>query len=619
MLIEVTMTRPASLALAAFLLLAGNAEAQAPAAPATPLRPLEKPAAAPAPSQAEIDRQIQESVQREVAKMREQLRDEVRAEIQGAQSAAEFLGEQEEKKKLQLLELNGYFRFRYDLFVNMAMGRDPDPMGYYLWLGNGPISPAGTQTSANMRLRVEPTFNVSEQVRIKAEIDILDNIVMGQNPAGPNWNQVDFSAWSQIPPTYGYNASVNAIEVKRAWGEVQTAIGLLSFGRMPTNWGMGIYANAGGGIDQEFGDSVDRIQFAIPIGGVLGGLAIVPFYDWASVGITSESLYLNVGLGQPVNVTQDDDVGAIGVRVVREDTPEQARRKLEKDLTSLNYGLLFNYKTQRFAFPSFSLQGRPPASTTPPLPDPYAMVKRDAYSLTFDLFGRWVGKRFELEAEAVGIFGSMANISLDPATSVGPVDLQMAGGALRGKYKLGETGRFVLGAEIGVASGDKAPGFGNFPGRSCDYTKIPVACTPPPDGSIDGQQWANDGSKNAINNYRFNPAYQVDLILWRRLLGTVTDAWYLKPSFRWDVLEGLSLWAQIVYSQAIYASSTPSTDQKPLGVELDVGVKYRSDDGFVFFLEYGVLQPMNGLAYLDQGAGSLGRAQNLHGGLGIVF
>jgi uncharacterized protein (TIGR04551 family) len=618
MLIEVPMTRPASLALAAFVLLPGAARAQAPAAPAGSLKPLEKPAAAAAPTQAEIDRQIQEAVQREVAKAKEQLRDEMRAEVQGAQSAAEFLGEQEDKKKLQLLELNGYFRFRYDLFVNMAMGRDPDPMGYYLWLGNSPISPAGTQTSANMRLKVEPTFNVSEQVRIKAEIDILDNVVMGQNPVGPNWNQVDFSAWSQIPPTYGYNASVNAIEVKRAWGEVQTPIGLLSFGRMPASWAMGIYANAGGGIDQEFGDSVDRIQFAIPIGGVLGGLAIIPYYDWASVGITSQSLYLNVGLGQPVSVTQDDDVGAIGLRVVREDTPEQARRKLEKGLTSLNYGLLFDYKTQRFAFPSFSLQGRPPVSGVP-APDPYAMVKRDAYSLTFDLFGRWVGKRFELEAEAVGIFGSLANISLDPSVSVGPVDLQMAGGALRGKYKLGETGRFVLGLELGAASGDKAPGFGNFPGRSCDYTRIPVVCTAPLPGSIDGQQWANDGSANAINNYRFNPAYQIDLILWRRLLGTVTDAWYVKPSFRWDVLEGLSLWTQIVYSQAIYASSTPSTDQKPLGVELDLGVRYKSDDGFVFFLEYGVLQPMNGLAYADQGAGSLGRAQNLHGGLGIVF
>jgi uncharacterized protein (TIGR04551 family) len=613
------MTRPASLALAALLLVSGTARAQAPAAPAAPVKVPEKPLAAPAPTQSDVDRQIQETVQREVAKMKEQLRDEVRAEVQGAQSAAEFLGEQEEKKKLQLLELNGYFRFRWDLFVNMSAGRNPDPQGYYLWLGNSAIPPTGTQTSANMRLKVEPTFNVSEQVRIKAEIDLLDNIVMGQNPVGPNWNQVDFTTWSQIPPMYGYNANVNAIQVKRAWGEVQTPIGLLSFGRMPSSWGMGIYANAGGGIDQEFGDSVDRIQFAIPIGGVLGGLAVVPYYDWSSAGITSESLHLNVGIGQPVNVTQDDDVGAIGVRIVREDTPEQQRRKLEKGMTSLNYGLLLNYRTQRYAFPSFSLQGRPPASAATPAPDPYAKVKRDASAFTFDLFGRWVGKRFELEAEAVGIFGSIANITLDPSVPVGPVDLQMAGGALRGKYKLGETGRFVLGAELGVASGDKAPGFGNFPGRSCDYTKIPVACTAPLPGSIDGQQWANDGGSNAINNYRFNPAYQVDLILWRRLLGTVTDAWYVKPSFRWDVLEGLSLWTQLVYSQAIYASSTPSTDQKPLGVELDLGVKYKSDDGFVFFLEYGILQPMNGLAYVDKGAGSLTRAQNLHGGLAIVF
>jgi len=204
------MTRPASIALASLLLLAGSARAQAPAAPpAAPAAPaalpkgLEKPAAASPVAPSETDRQIQEAVQREVAKMREQLRDEMRAEIQGAQSAAEFLGEQEEKKKLQLLELNGYFRFRYDLFVNLAMGRELDPMGYYLWLGNSAVSPYGTQTSANMRLKVEPTFNVSEQVRIKAEIDILDNVVLGSTPVGPNWNQIDYTNWSQVTPTYG--------------------------------------------------------------------------------------------------------------------------------------------------------------------------------------------------------------------------------------------------------------------------------------------------------------------------------------------------------------------------------------------------------------------------------
>ena len=238
-------------------------------------------------TQAEIDQKIQDAVQKEVAKVKEQLRDEVRAEIQGAQSASEFLGEQEEKKKLHFLELNGYFRFRWDLFNNLNGGLPADPMGWYVWGGNTELStspPDGTQTGGNMRLRVDPTFNVSEQVRVKAEIDFLDNVVLGSTPTGRDYNLYSFTSSSQVSPVAGYNWFTSAIQVKRAWGEVQTPVGLLSFGRMPADWGAGIYYNAGGGIDQDFGDNVDRIQFSIPLGQFLGGLAVTPYYEWAGFG-----------------------------------------------------------------------------------------------------------------------------------------------------------------------------------------------------------------------------------------------------------------------------------------------------------------------------------------------
>ena len=36
-----------------------------------------------------------------------------------------------------------------------------------------------------MRFRIEPTFNVSEDIRLKAQIDVLDNVVLGSTPDGP--------------------------------------------------------------------------------------------------------------------------------------------------------------------------------------------------------------------------------------------------------------------------------------------------------------------------------------------------------------------------------------------------------------------------------------------------
>ena len=633
------MTRLLSVVLA-LPLLVSVARAQAtPAAPpaTTPDITREAPAlpslGTTTPSQADIDRQIQEAVQKEVGKLKEQLRDEVRAEIQGAQSAAEFLGEQDEKKKLHFLELNGYFRFRWDLFNNLNSGLPADPMGWYLWNGNTSISttpPNGTQTGGNMRLRVDPTFNISEQVRIRAEMDLLDNVVLGANPTGRDYNQFEFFSGGQTTPIPGSNWFWSSIQVKRAWGEVQTPVGLLSFGRMPANWGVGIYYNAGGEIDQDFGDNVDRIQFSIPLGQFLGGLSLTPYYEWAGSGVTYAGTFNTTGIGQPVNWTQDDDVGALGVMIARQDTPDQQRRKLEKGASSVNYGLLFNWKSQRFGLPMLSLQtpvGIMPDGTGSPI----SLVKRDASAGTLDIFFQWVTKRFEIEAEAVGIYGNIGNVNWDPTAAAVAASIRQGAAVLRGNAKLGESGRIRLGGELGIASGDSAPGFGNYPGR-CNLSvpaSDPARCNQMAlPGAFDGQQYSATASADpdpSITNYRFNPAYQVDLILWRRLLGTVTDAWYVKPTFRWDILDGLNVNAQVVYSQALFAESTPSQTSKSLGVELDLGVKYQSDDGFVFFLDYGLLKLLSGFNM----AGTVnnvvttvtpsGVAQNIHAGLGIVF
>ena len=401
------MTRPITVLLAIPLLL-GSAFAQtADPTAAAPARTEAVPVLASPSSgtltQSEIDQKIQDAVQKEVAKVKEQLRDEVRAEIQGAQSASEFLGEQEGKKKLGFLEMNGYFRFRWDLFNDLNGGLPADPMGWYVWGGNTEIStnpPSGTQTSGNLRLRVDPTFNVSEQVRVKVEIDFLDNVVFGSTPTGRDYNLYSLTSTSQVSPVAGDNWFTGAIQVKRAWGEVQTPVGLLSFGRMPADWGAGIYYNAGGGIDQDFGDNVDRIQFSIPLGQFLGGLALTPYYEWAGSGITYASTFNTVGIGQPVNWTQDDDAGAIGFMAARTDTPDQLRRKLEKGATSLSYGLLFNYKAQRFGLPALSLQTPSPTGIAPAgAGTPVVLVNRDASAFTVDLFVRWVGKKFEIEAE----------------------------------------------------------------------------------------------------------------------------------------------------------------------------------------------------------------------------
>ena len=49
--------------------------------------------------------------------------------------------------------------------------------------------------------------------------------------------------------------------MKRAYGEVSTPVGILRFGRMGSQWGLGMLHNDGNCLDCDFGDNVYRIQF----------------------------------------------------------------------------------------------------------------------------------------------------------------------------------------------------------------------------------------------------------------------------------------------------------------------------------------------------------------------
>ncbi len=436
--------------------------------------------------------------------------------------------------------------------------------------------------------------------------------------------QFPFDARGQVPPSDGLNSDRNSIVVKRAWGEVQTPLGLLSFGRMPSSWGLGILANAGGAIVDDFGDSVDRLQFALtPLSTPVGRLVLVPMYEIVATGVTSQDASVARGLGQPFDRDTADDAKAIGIKIVRQDTDEELKRKLERNQGSFSYGAWYMYKSQSYEFPKFVDASAIPSTGQPTNANDAntvgSAVHRDAYAHTLDLWSRWQTRRFRLEAELAGIIGEIGNASNDPATTLGPVLLRQFGGAAQAEWKFFD-GKLSVGGEGGFASGDSNPGIGNRPGRKCQTVSGVLTCTPAVRGDIDGQQYAPGDRVLDIRNFRFNPAYRVDLVLWREILQGVTDAWYLKPTIRYDIFEGLGAQASVIYSQAMYASSTPSEAHKPLGLELDLGLSYKSDDGFIAFAQWGILQPLDGL-HLPPGTTGrdISRGHAVRTGLAIKF
>lgn len=619
--------------LAATLFVSATALAQ----PATP-PPAGAPTSAPPPAAAEPPQAgtdaeaVRAEVDAKVEDAKRELREEIRAQL-ASQSIAQGWQEEwvEEKRKLELLELDGYLRTRPDLFNKLDLGLEPDPSGYALFPRSQASPGERTLAGVNMRLRLEPTLNVSEEVAVKLQVDVLDNLVFGSSPEygliGNTRHDYDFFNESQVPPRSGVNALRDSIMVRRAYGEVSTPLGLLRFGRMGSHWGLGMLRNDGNCMDCDHGDTVDRIQFVTE---PLPGWYVIPMLDFNAEGpLTDNDFGSLAGLGQPFDAANLDDAHSWVLVLARRDTDQQMRAKLENDLAVLNGGLHLSWRTQNRAFV--------PESQFVTHRGGY--VRRDAWLLTPDLWARYERKNFRVELEVAAHIGAIGNRArtLANESDLGPrLNILQFGAVLQGEYRLAD-GNFRFGGEIGFASGDRAPGMGNRPNRRVGANgppSDPSAANPNPEnwtepGDYDGPQYhctANGCSDSDIMNFRFNRDYRVDMILWREILGGVTDAIYVKPSVTYEVAEGLKLEGAFIYSRAVFAQSTPSARNPAhldpnLGLEIDLAARYETEDGFVAGVAWGILFPLKGMQVVAPG-GTIGEADTamaVRGMVGIRF
>jgi uncharacterized protein (TIGR04551 family) len=570
-----------------------------------------------------------EAARREV----KELREEMRAQI-ATQSVAQGWQEDwvDEKRKLELVTLDGYLRVRPDLLYRLDLGRGADPAGYQLW-GRSPTSDVErTNAGVNMRLRVEPTLNISEEVRIRTQVDVLDNLVWGSTPdyafsrnAGNGYwydrNEFSLFSFGQVPQRSGINSLQDSITVKRVWGEVSTPIGILRLGRMGSHWGLGMLYNDGNGLDNDWGDTVDRVSFtAEPI----AGFYVTPMLDWNVEG--PSSVRLPEG-GQPYDTSNSDEVHSYILAIARRDTESERVAKLDANQTVFNYGLHFTYRVQR---------NDPVDSLSQPWPgnDGVAVsgasqtwVQRNALLFIPDVWAKVERKNFRVEAEFAAILGSIQNRALTGGAANTPglnqsLYVYQFGGVLLGEYRF-LNGDLEVGGEVGFASGDRAPGFGNYPrrrGSGADGATAP--------GDIDGPQYACQSTGGCTDDeltaFRFNRDYRVDMLLYRELLGSVTDSLYVKPRAKYRITQGFDVFASFIWSRAIFFESTPGGfigNDANLGVEINAGARYETEDGFFAQLQYGILFPLGGFAKRDAMGNpvSLDNAQALRGVFGIRF
>jgi uncharacterized protein (TIGR04551 family) len=502
---------------------------------------------------------------------------------------------QNERKRFELFELDGYFRLRTNWFKNFHLGYNDNPI-----VGGAPFprplscpDDAGcgedTLQSVDMRLRLEPTINIGETAQVHLQLDAMDNVVLGSTPvtrtapgAGAGAGVPSGFDDNQAPPEAGFNHYTDSLRVKRAWAEVETSLGQLTFGRQPWHWGLGIYANAGGhdpfsdiyDLHDDFGDTVDRVMFRARVPGTRIDAALA--MDWAATGPTASQsgLYLDANPqagrigGRPLDLDDADDVSQWTFMLTRFDAPELFREGVERGDLAFNYGAFLVYRTQENEL----VPGTGADAGT------LRLVRRGLTTYTPDVWFR-VGKgQLMVEGEAVLTIGGVDNISdLEPGRPAPDVEILRFGGVARAQYNALD-GTMRLGLEGGVASGDVAD---TSPAGSLHVSNLRIL---------------DPRNGKSLGTFLFDYDYDIDLILFREMIGAVTNAFYVRPSVTYEVSDDIDATINGVISGALRPEGTPGNGGM-YGVELDGTIGYRSG-GFFLGLAAGVLFPFSALEHV---------------------
>lgn len=541
-------------------------------------------------------------------------------------------------KKYPWVEMHGYFRFRPDLISNGHLGQAVEsetkknialttssilpPLSRWPLNQEAGGNPFGGQVGdsrdentvagANMRLRLQSTVHASKNVRLRLTVDALDNYVMGSQP--------DFAGAIKRPDVplaaFAMTSNPGTVRVTEAYGEWKTLFGLLRLGRQSSHWGLGILANGGmgttwdgsrpidhyyggavqpaqgSGYDADFGNFADRAAFVTKIPGLPVYTAF--FWDFISSGsLAVDPLRVD---GVPFDMDEGDDVSQFGFAIFDKPlTPADiaARRKLLVDDmgSSFDYGLYGIFRTQEFDVNS---TGVPPSEHTLNDYAKLTMLPRKAWAAAGDLWFRYENRisfdqRLIIEAEWATIFGRIEDAS--PIADKGkekPKDILMHGGALKAAWQNEGLGVYL---DLGYATGDDTRCFGVYGAGNCSLD------------TADGQP------NETVTGMKFHKNYRVDTLLFRDIVGAVTNTYYVKPTVSinahpfYALGDQLGLDVAVMHARSWFKSGTPGNGST-LGTELSATGFVGQKGLFLASVTFAYVVPGDAFNLLGTGAGA---------------
>ena len=190
-------------------------------------------------------------------------------------------------------------------------------------------------------------------------------------------------------------------------------------------------------------------------------------------------------------------------------------------------------------------------------------------------------RKILFEAKAAASVGSIAD--LEDYDVEGSTDVRSFGGVARINTKAFDD-KLGYGLEVGLATGDD--------GEAAVEGRTHVLGIPRLPGTGD----------RTISRFVFDPDYEIDLILFRELLGRVSNTLYFRPRVSYQVTKAISARVQNVTSVALKPVATPG-NATFWGTEFDADLDY-SSGGFHAGLAYGVLFPLGAMDHPSTEAGS---------------
>lgn len=159
---------------------------------------------------------------------------------------------------------------------------------YYSKLGQDLPGTAPTKQFLETRFLLEPNLVIDDHFSIKSQWNLLSSPNL--TPSSTN---------SLASGQGGYilgDPNVSTINLSRAWLEWTSDFGVLRVGRMPVSWGYGLLYDAGNGLWDNWQTTLDRLEYRLHLGHVIGALAYSKPRKLSVEGNVNDSEYYTVYL-----------------------------------------------------------------------------------------------------------------------------------------------------------------------------------------------------------------------------------------------------------------------------------------------------------------------------------